>query len=148
MLTAACMTAGTLAAMRLPGRGSWRRVVLAWLPVVAWAFVIMLLSAQPSMRFLPDDGEDFIVRKIGHAGVFGILSLLVWRGLAATTQMRWPWLAAVVITAVYAVSDEIHQGFVVGRYATVTDVLIDTTGAVVAVLVVGFLVRRVRRARS
>ena len=142
------MTAGTLAAMRLLGRASRRRYVLAWLPVAACALVIVYLSAQPSLRFLPYDGEDFIVRKIGHAGVFGVLSLLVWRGLAATTQMGWPWLAAVVITAVYAVSDEIHQGFVVGRYATVTDVLIDTTGAVIAVLVVGFLVRRVRRARS
>jgi VanZ family protein len=134
--------------MTLRGQGTWRRIALAWLPVLAWAALIVSLSAQSSLRFVPDAAADFIIRKVGHAGVFGILSLLVWRGLEMTTRMRWPWLAAVVITAVYAASDEFHQGFVAGRYATLMDVSIDTAGAIIAVLVVGAVLRRWRRRAS
>jgi len=36
---------------------------------------IFAFSAQPDLRFLPDDFFDFVVRKVGHAGVFGVLAL-------------------------------------------------------------------------
>ena len=65
-------------------RGPGRRIV-AWLPAIAWAGLIFAFSAQPNLRFAPDEGLDFLIRKAGHMGAFGILALLLWRAIAATT---------------------------------------------------------------
>jgi hypothetical protein len=53
--------------------------------VIAWAGVIFAFSAQPNLRFVQDQGLDFLVRKAGHMAVFGMLALLLWRALAVTT---------------------------------------------------------------
>ncbi len=112
------------------------RPILAWAAVAVWAAMIFGLSAQQDLRILPDDGLDFVVRKIGHAGVFGILALLLWRAALTTTRRRAPaW--ALVIAIAYAITDEIHQGSVVGRHASAVDVAIDAAGALLAVALVG-----------
>jgi len=119
----------------------------AWVPVIVWAGVIFILSAQSDLRFVPDAGLDFFVRKVGHMGVFGILALLVWRALALTTGWSRPWAWAFVITVVYAASDELHQGLVAGRYPSGVDVAIDAVGALVAIAAVGlYRSYRVKRA--
>ncbi|MGH7488463.1 MAG: VanZ family protein, partial [bacterium] len=89
-----------------------RPLVFGWVPVLSWAALIFALSAQPNLRFVPDAGLDFVVRKLGHTGVFGILALLSWRALAGTTAWRRSWAWAFALTVLYAASDEFHQGFV------------------------------------
>ena len=139
--------AGILSAMdertprALPASG---RPLLAWAAVVAWATLIFALSAQPNLRFVSDAGLDFVVRKLGHIGVFGILALLSWRALAGTTAWRRPWAWAFALTVLYAASDELHQGFVAGRHPSAADVAIDATGALIALVAVGLI--RSRRA--
>ena len=117
--------------------------LLAWLPALAWAGLIFGLSAQPNLRFAEDASLDFVVRKAGHMGVFGILALLVWRALAMTTAWRRPrtWLVALGAAVLYAATDELHQGFVAGRHPSPVDVGIDATGAVLAIALVLALAR-------
>jgi VanZ family protein len=129
-----------------PQRGS-SRPRLAWAPAIAWAALIFLFSAQPDLRFLPDESLDFVVRKIGHMGVFGILELLVWRAIATTTARPKPWIAALVITILYAITDEVHQAGVIGRSGSAVDVVVDAAGALIAVAAVG-LIRARRAVRS
>jgi len=106
--------------------------------VLAWAALIFAFSAQPDLRFVEDDVLDFVVRKVGHAGVFGILALLSWRAMGMTTAWRQPRtpIVALGLTAAYAITDELHQGFVAGRYPSPVDVGIDTLGALVAIALV------------
>ena len=111
----------------------------AWLPVIAWALLIFAFSAQPNLRFVPDAGLDFVVRKAGHMGVFGILALLLWRALAGTTAWRRPWAWALALAVLYASTDEFHQGFVAGRHESAVDVGIDAAGAIIAVAAAGLL---------
>ena len=92
-----------------------RPLLTGWAPVAVWASLIFVLSAQADLRFVPDAGLDFVVRKIGHMGVFGILAVLSWRALAITTTWPRPWALAFGITVLYATSDELHQGLVAGR---------------------------------
>jgi len=107
-----------------------------------------VFSAQPNLR-LPDEGLDFIVRKIGHMGVFGILALLLWRALGTTTDWRRPLASALALTVFYAITDELHQAGVVGRHASAVDVGIDAVGAVIAVAIVGLIrADRTRRGAS
>jgi VanZ like family. len=115
--------------------------VIAWGAVTAWAGLIFFLSAQPDLRFAPDAGLDFIVRKVGHMGVFGIQALLLWRALT-TRILRNPWAWAVVLTILYAATDELHQSVVLGRHPSGVDVAIDAAGALIAVAVARSLTRR------
>lgn len=119
-----------------------RPLLSAWLPVLGWAGLIFLLSAQPNLRFVPDAGLDFIVRKVGHMGVFGILALLLWRALAGTTAVHRPVAWAFALAVLYAATDELHQGLVVGRHAAASDVAIDATGALIALVAVGCILNR------
>jgi hypothetical protein len=50
--------------------------------------LIFALSAQPDLRFAPDAELDFVVRKIGHMGVFAILALLLLRALTRGASSR------------------------------------------------------------
>ena len=111
----------------------------SWVPVVAWAALIFALSAQPNLRFVSDPGLDFVVRKLGHMGVFGILALLLWRAVAGTTAWRRPWAWALALAFLYVVTDELHQAFVAGRHPSAVDVGIDTAGALIAVVAVGLI---------
>ena len=72
------------------------RPLAAWAPAIAWAELIFAFSAQPNLRFAPDEGLDFLVRKAGHMAVFGILALLSWRAVGMTTAYRrlWAWALA------------------------------------------------------
>ncbi len=113
--------------------------VAAWLPVIGWAVLIFAFSAQPNLRFVPDAGLDFLVRKAGHMGVFGILALLLWRALAGTTAWRRPWAWALALAILYAATDELPQGFVAGRHESAVDVGIDAAGAIIAIAAAGLL---------
>jgi VanZ family protein len=109
------------------------RLMLAWLPAVAWAGVIFALSATPNLRVAESEVVDLIVRKAGHMAEFGILALLAWRGFS-TARLRGAVLLSLALTAAYAGSDEFHQSFVAGRHASPVDVGIDSAGALVALL--------------
>jgi len=116
---------------RDPGRS-----IVAWAPVAVWAGLIFALSAQPNLTFMPDAGADFVVRKLGHMAVFGILALLLWRAVAATTNLRRPWAWGLVLAVLYAATDELHQAFVETRHPSPLDVGIDAAGALIAVVAV------------
>ncbi len=62
-----------------------------------------------------------------HIPAYAGLSFLLWRGLRGPRR-RAALLAAALATA-YGVTDEIHQMFVVGRTASVTDALANALGA-------------------
>jgi VanZ family protein len=69
-----------------------------------------------------------------HFFFYGILAALTLRALA---QGQWrkigisTVIGAILISALYGVSDEFHQSFVPGRDAEVLDVVADTLGSVV-----------------
>jgi VanZ family protein len=103
--------------------------------------VIFLLSATPAQE-LPDFGlVDLLIKKGGHMVGYGLLSLTFLRGLGST---RSP-IAALLLTGLYAASDELHQSFVPGRGSTVIDVGIDLVGASIA-LGIAQVVPAIRRA--
>jgi VanZ family protein len=107
-------------------------LVRLWLPLIVWAGVIFWLSATPNLRIASADNVDFVVRKAGHMGAFGVLAVLLWRVLApASLRLRGPalWGLAWVLAVAYAASDEFHQSFTAGRHPAVTDVAIDAAGA-------------------
>ena len=74
-----------------------------------------------------------VLRSAAHMGVFFILaffSAFMWE----YWNLKKAWLAALISSFFYAVSDEIHQIFVPGRAFQFTDVLLDLSGISLAVL--------------
>jgi VanZ family protein len=110
-----------------------KRFLSLWLPVFVWAGFIFFLSSVPHLRIL-QSWWDYPLRKFGHAAVYGILARLIARALTGSTF--WPWKKifawSLVLTFLYAVTDEYHQSFVPGRVAAAHDVAIDTVGGWVA----------------
>lgn len=95
--------------------------VLRWLSVFIWAAFIFYLSSIPELQSGFEHWIDTILRKGAHMTVFGILGCLLWR---ASGSFRW----ALLLGICYAISDEFHQSFVVGRSAHMSDVIVDTLG--------------------
>jgi len=114
-------------------RPAWR-----WLAVVLWMAVIFYVSAQPDLPHHPQATGDVVLKKTAHVVEYGILaSLLYWAwGGDVRTHKKRAILGAWVVAALYAVSDELHQGFVPGRDSQALDVAFDLVGATLALLVV------------
>lgn len=148
-----------------------RRLVY-WLPALVWMGMIFfgstdVLSGSRTSRFIapvvrwlfPGISEErvdrivFVVRKCAHVSEYGVLAVLVLAGMGGTFRpvpREWSWPragGALLVCAAYAVTDEVHQSFVPSRFGDPVDVLIDTAGAGVGLLVLWTLTRlRLKRA--
>lgn len=108
-----------------------RRWLWRWGPALAWMALIFALSAQ-SKTDLPDYGMfDLFVKKTAHLVAYGTLALL----LAWALGGRRHWVGIVLLlTLLYAISDELHQTMVPGRNGRWYDVAIDMVGASLALV--------------
>lgn len=92
-----------------------------------------------------------IARKLGHFFGYGILSLLLFRAWQATLRVdgapRWSWRwaqVALLMTVIVASLDEWHQTFIPSRTGTWRDVVLDSSAALTAQLLLYFFLRRWR----
>ncbi len=139
---------------------------ILWILVVLWMGVIFSFSAENAEESLEtSDGivdivvdnlfeykkdtlseDEFLsfketvsrfVRKSAHFIAYMILGILTLSALFAHRLKNKTRVSiSLGICFLYAVSDEIHQIFVPGRAGRFTDVLIDTSGAVLGILLV------------
>ena len=110
-----------------------RRVKL-WGPLFFWCALIFFLSGIPDLNSGLE--YDYPLRKLCHMIEFGALFWLTRRALAGTWGERRAWLFAAAAFAVfYAMTDEYHQTFVIGRHGCWSDVGIDSAGVFAAVLI-------------
>lgn len=148
------------------------RKLIVWLPVLAMALVIFGFSGQGGEAsgglshkvaavlvdgaeqlhlIAPDEAKrqewieqlQFPVRKGAHMSEYAVFTALVYAALMVDgMKMRLRGAAAFGITVLFACSDEFHQLFVPGRSGRFADVLIDATGALIAVLICRAIDRR------
>ena len=83
---------------------------------------------------------EHFVRKGAHMTEYAILAVLlyVWIGRWQISRFRKACMSA-ALTAFYACSDEFHQLFVAGRAGRVSDVLVDSAGAVLGLALFLFI---------
>lgn len=109
----------------------------AWLPPFLWAGVIFLLSSQGVLPSFTEVFHDFIFKKMAHIGVYAVLYYLLYRAVGLSLlphneDLRWK--TAIGICFIYAISDELHQMLVPGRYGTIRDIGYDMLGAGIVLL--------------
>ncbi|MBA3543797.1 MAG: VanZ family protein [Chthoniobacterales bacterium] len=132
-----------------------REILKAWLPVVVWMALMFfgstdLMSSEHTSRFLipflrwlnPDmsvatlNQVQFLVRKAAHVTEYAILAGLLFRALRGhITGFWWRAAAALLPALVFSLSDEYHQTFVASRTGSIYDVLLDSCGAIVGILI-------------
>jgi VanZ like family len=147
--------------------GAWKQ----WIPAVIWLGVISfestdLLSSEHTGSILypiltrlfgPINTIAFLewhhyLRKVGHVFGYAMLSFLLFRAWRATlprvTGVLWSisWASiAFFMTALVASLDEWHQTFIPSRTGTLRDVLLDSTAALGAQVLIWIILRNRRR---
>ena len=133
-----------------PARQRAQNLLFNWVPMILWMALVFWLSSQPK---IPRPGRelglsDELVAYAAHAFLFGVLALLVWRVLRdrphtmLESPARPPLLGTVLLSALYAVTDEVHQLSTPGRQASLADWLADLVGILIATYL---LTRRARQ---
>ena len=152
-------TAGPLKIERKAGR--------AWLLVVLWTAALWWLGSdvgsldatsrfiRPLLRWLLPDAPQatlnqihLFLRKGAHVGGYGVLALLTWRALLASTRaaaLRPALLALAWVLSVGA-CDEIRQASSPARTGSAWDVALDACGGLL-VLALAIAYTRVMHAR-
>lgn len=81
------------------------------------------------------DKTTFIVRKSAHFSLYAMLGFLVSMVMGRRKLFSPASAGVLIFCFLYAFSDEIHQYFVPGRSCEFRDMMIDTSGALIGMLV-------------
>ncbi len=111
-------------------------IILCWLPAIAWMMLIFWFSSQPDLPRPASNFLNLVLRKSAHFGVYAVLALCYLYAIQRTRKLQrhtpGTYALALLLAVLYAVSDEYHQSWTPNRRPAVTDVLIDTAGAITA----------------
>lgn len=81
------------------------------------------------------------IRKLAHFSEFGILGILLY-SVYNDTPKKNRIILPLILSGLYAISDEMHQYFVPGRACAFIDVIIDTCGAFIGIVLIHLIEKR------
>ena len=137
-----------------------KRKILSWIAVILWMSVIFMFSSQPATesgklsklitnidvkiirKVVPNTKFDVIefehiIRKSAHFFIYLGLSILIINTLRRSGVRKYRCIIGTLLSCIiFAASDELHQVFVAGRGAQVSDVIIDSAGIALGILLV------------
>lgn len=149
-----------------------RKKRIIWvLCTILWMLLIFSFSAQPAKEssgtsgyvatlfaktFVPQyekwskskqekfiEKINFPIRKGGHFMEYAVLGGLLYMSFYTCGHIKRRGNVSILVGVLYAGSDEFHQLFVPGRSGQITDVLLDSCGCVVGVLLVMSIVKKI-----
>jgi VanZ family protein len=110
----------------------WVKASLGWLKFDYAGYYVSVETLGAS-SFI-----EFFIRKGAHFGVFFLLSFFTVRASLMTFLRNRPitsFITSILFVILYAVQDELHQHFTGDRTPLIQDVMIDTVGGLVGILV-------------
>lgn len=139
-------------------------IALSWVFAVVMMIVIFALSNQPAsesqelsdgliaqiMKLLRIVLPSKVVRKTAHTCEFALLGLILSNAFHVSKIDKWK-LGAFLFSVLYACTDEIHQIFIPGRAGRITDVIIDSIGAILGIcayIVIHSIVLKIRSRKN
>lgn len=129
--------------------------IISTLLVIIWMAIIFIMSSfnatdsSNQSNFIVDiivgifnisntEVISLIIRKLAHFTEYLILGVLVTNMLRYYNKKTY---ISIIICILYAISDEIHQLFVVGRSCQIMDMFIDSIGSFSGILLFSLLIK-------
>ena len=113
--------------------------IAAAVAAIVWAGVIFRFSALPASDVPGRFGS------LAHFVEYLLLALLARIAADDESDLRGSAIFAVALASAYAVTDELHQGFVPGRVPDVMDWIVDSAGALTGAALASLALNRARR---
>ena len=113
--------------------------------------LIKMLSNLPIIGNVIDymmkiDIAQFIVRKSAHMFAYFLLFILMFMYAYKNNKgVKKSYFIGFVATFLYACTDEIDQVFIEGRSGEIRDILVDSTGALIGMVLVGIILKIKKR---
>ena len=85
------------------------------------------------------DNYSFIIRKIAHFMLYLVLGLFVYNVFKNNKKRI---IISLFICIFYACTDEFHQLFIFGRSCEIRDVIIDSIGSFIGILIYNYVYRK------
>lgn len=114
----------------MPQRG-WRILLVVWMGLIFLVSSSLLVDAASfDATEAVFGGLNYVFRKMAHVAEYGILAYLWFRSLWTRRDgFRKAVAWSLLLSAIYAITDEAHQSTVPGRLGKPSDVLFDTLGS-------------------
>ncbi len=148
-----------------------KKTIIMWIITVIWMLVIFSFSANDGPKSASKSKKvtyeivsivenkksesekrerveevNPTIRKIAHAIEYAILCILVIMALKySNVKVNKIYLIALIICIFYAMTDEVHQLFISGRSGELKDVIIDTGGSTIGLILYEFIQRLIKR---
>lgn len=103
--------------------------------------LIFYLSSRSTTGIGGTGIERFLLFKTLHLIEYAILGLLVIYPIAQTVP-------GIIISYLYAITDEIHQNFTPGRGPKFTDTLIDLIGILIGIAIFLFIKKHLKKTKN
>ena len=111
-----------------------------WIPPLLYMALIFVVSSLEQPPLPMPEFEWLTIDKLYHfveyAILGGLLAIAFVKAKPAVVPSKLIWFVATVLSILYGASDEWHQTFVPGRFATLADWVADVLGSIAGVLVV------------
>lgn len=126
---------------------------------IMWMGVIYYMSNQPAaisssqsggfiniLKKLPMIGNtikelmkiglaELLIRKSAHMFLYFILAILIYMAIKNKNTIK-TYIYSLTACFIYACTDEIHQIFITGRSGEIKDVLVDTLGSIIGLILI------------
>ena len=149
--------------------------IIYWILAFLWMFIIFLFSAQtgeqssalsnsilfnlaiPFLNFFNIQTYynvefiSFLVRKGAHVVVFFVLAILFINAILASNMFKkisHSYICALALSFLYACLDEFHQSFTPGRNMSFWDVVIDTVGACLGLMLFYYISNFIKKRKK
>ena len=87
------------------------------------------------------------IRKTAHFSIYAFLGISLYISIYFN-DIKKVFLTSEAVAVFYAITDELHQCFVPGRDGNIIDVLIDSSGALIGILIVAHVLLKITERRG
>lgn len=126
----------------------FKNFLFYWFPIFIYCLLIYIQSSYPSSEKISSIPYfDKILHFAAYAFLGGLL-LRALKTLPIKNNIRLVMILSITLSALYGISDEIHQHYVPYRDADIMDALADIIGSIFGVYIYHFFwLERLRKAR-
>lgn len=121
-----------------------RKVWLVYIPLSIYWFILLLATSLPVQSLPIIRISDKVNHLLAYFGLAVLLNLALLYQRKSKLLFEKASMFTIIICLSYAILDELHQMLIPGRFADTLDWVADSVGTVLGVLILNFIIYRVK----